>query len=412
MKWLPKLIGFDYEILYKQGSENQAANALSRIPTSAQLLTMVLSTISNPSGGHSGVQATLKRITGICYWRKLRQQVKVFVAIYKVCQANKPDLSAYPGLLQPLPIPKLVWSEISMDFIEGLPSSHGKSAIFVVVDRLSKYAHFIPLSHPFTAVQIAQVFSDNVYKLHGLPKVIVGDREKMFVSLFWKELFKALKVSLHLSTTYHPQTDGQTEMVNRCLECYLRCMSGEKPKAWATWVNLAEYWYNTTYHTSLKTTPYEVLYGQPPPNPIAYVQGQCLVDVVDRILAAREFDIRQWVYLKLQPHRQVSFRTGKYNKLNPKYYGPFQVIQRVGQVAYKLELPSSSLIYPVFHVSQLKKYKGPIPDSTPTLPQCNAKGELTSLPVAILDRRLGKVGNSAQVYVLVQWSNGTRDDAT
>nr|GEW22593.1 retrotransposable element Tf2 [Tanacetum cinerariifolium] len=170
-------------------------------------------------------------------------------------------------------------------------------------------------------------------------------------------------------------------------------MTREKPKAWAKWVSFIEYWYNTTYHTSFKTTPYEVLYGQPPPNPIAYVQGQCLVDVVDRTLAARKsmiqllqfhleraqqrmkvvvdakrsdkFDIEQWVYLKLQPRRQVSLRTGKY-KLNPKYYGPFQVIQRVGQVAYKLELPSSSLIHTVFHVSQLKKYKGPIPDSIPT----------------------------------------------
>ncbi|GJU22459.1 reverse transcriptase [Tanacetum coccineum] len=214
---------------------------------------------SDPSGVHSGVQATLKRITCICYWRKLRQQIKVFAAICKVCQANKLDLSSYPGLLQPLPILKLVWSEISMDFIKGLPSSHGKSAIFVIVDRLN----------------------------------------------------------------------GQTEVVNRCLECYLRCISREKPKAWAKWVSLAEYWYNTTYDTSLKTTPYEVLYGQPPPNPIAYVQGQ--VDTVDRTLAAREsmiqllqfylersqqrmkvvvdakrsdreFDIGQWVYLKLQPH--------------------------------------------------------------------------------------------------------------
>ncbi|GKD72874.1 retrotransposon protein, putative, unclassified, partial [Tanacetum coccineum] len=124
----------------------------------------------DPSGGHSGVQATMKRVTGLCYWKKLRQQVKVFVAVCKVCQTNKPDLSAYPGLLQPLPIPKLIWSEISMDFIEGLHSSHGKTSIFVVVDRLSKYAHFVPLSHPFTAADIAQVFLDNVHKLHGLPK--------------------------------------------------------------------------------------------------------------------------------------------------------------------------------------------------------------------------------------------------
>nr|GEV71901.1 hypothetical protein [Tanacetum cinerariifolium] len=175
MKWLPKLMGFDYDILYKKGSENKAADALSRIPTSAQLLTLALSTITSnyvqqimescgtdaelqklikdleanpqshkhytwlndPSEGYSEVQATIKRITGLCYWRKLRQQVKVFVAHCKVCQINKLELAAYPGLLQPLPILKKVWTEISMDFIEGLPSSYGKTAIFVVVDRLT-----------------------------------------------------------------------------------------------------------------------------------------------------------------------------------------------------------------------------------------------------------------------------------
>nr|GEU65942.1 reverse transcriptase [Tanacetum cinerariifolium] len=319
----------------------------------------------NPNRGHPGVQATIKRINGLCYWRKLRQQVKVFVVYCRV------------------------WTEISMDFIEGLPSSYGKTTIFVVVDRL-----------------------DNVYKLHGLPKVIFSDRDKIFISLFWKELFKALQVSLHLSTAYHPQSDGQTKVVNRCLECYLRCMSSKKPKSWSKWVSLAEYWYNTTYHTSIKTTPYEVLYGQPPSNLIAYIQGQCLVDPVDMTLAAREamiqllqfhmeraqntmktiadakrtdreFEVGQWVYLKLQPHRQVTVRLGKYNKLNPN-----------------------------FSCLSAKKFKGPIPNTTAILPQCNEEGEILSVPVEVLDQRLGKVGNSAQVYVLIRWSNETKDDAT
>nr|GEZ30255.1 reverse transcriptase [Tanacetum cinerariifolium] len=156
MKWLPKLIGFDYEIVYKKGIKNGAADALSRVDTCSQLLSMVLTSRS------------------------------------------KPDLSAYPGLLQPLPIPILLWSEISMDFVEGLSNSGGKTVIMVVVDRLSKYSHFMALSHPFT-------------------------------------------VSLHFYTAYHPQSDGKTEMVNRCLECYLRYMTGEKPKEWAKWLSLAEY---------------------------------------------------------------------------------------------------------------------------------------------------------------------------
>ena len=158
--------------------------------------------------------------------------VKQWVRECDVCQRQKPDLSAYPGLLQPLPIPVKVWSDIFMDFVEGLPKSHGKTAILVVMDRLSKYAHFVPLQHPFTAAQVAQVFLDNVYKLHGLPNTIVSDWDKMFLSAFWQSLSKALKVKLQMSTAYHPQSDGQTEVVDRCLEYYLRCMSGEKPKEW------------------------------------------------------------------------------------------------------------------------------------------------------------------------------------
>ena len=152
-----------------------------------------------------------------------------------------------------------------MDFIESLPLSQGKTALLVVVDRLSKYAHFLPIAHPFTASQVAQLFLDNVYKLHGLPKSIVSDRDKVFMSLFWQSLFKMLQVQLKTSSAYHPQSDGQTEIVNKCLETYLRCMTSESPKDWLKWISLAEYWYNTNFHSAINTTPYEAVYGQAPP---------------------------------------------------------------------------------------------------------------------------------------------------
>ncbi|GKC55888.1 reverse transcriptase, partial [Tanacetum coccineum] len=107
-----------------------------------------------------------------------------------------------------------IWADISMDFIKSLTSSHGKTVIMVVVDRLSKYAHFVPMAHPFKAAQVAQLFLDTIYKLHGLPHTITSDRDKVFISHFWKELFKKLGVTLQLFTAYHPQTDGQTEVVN------------------------------------------------------------------------------------------------------------------------------------------------------------------------------------------------------
>lgn len=282
-------------------------------------------------GGHSGIHVTYKKLKSMFYWKHLHQHVVDFVAGCDTCQRYKPDLTAYPGLLQPLPIPTRVWTDISMDFIESLPKSQGEEVILVVVDRLSKYAHFMALSHPYTALMVAQIFMDHVFKLHGMPQTIVSDRGSVFLSQFWKELFNLQKVHLHYSSSYHPQTDGQTEVVNRCLENYLRCMTGEHPKEWVSWLPLAEYWYNTSYHSAIQSTPYQVVYGQPPHTHLPYLAGSSTVDSVDRSLATREkfihslkhnlhkaqhrmkqiadrrrtereFNVGDQVYVKLQPY--------------------------------------------------------------------------------------------------------------
>jgi transposase InsO family protein len=167
------------------------------------------------------------------------------------------------GLLQPLPILQGVWQDLTMNFIEGLPKSEGCSVILVVVDRLTKYAHFLPVKHPYTAATIAQLFMDHVVKLHGLPASIISDRDIIFVSHFWRELFKLYKVNLQLSTAYHPQTDGQSERVNQCLEMYLRCAAHNSPKSWKSWLSLAELWYSSL-HSALGCSPFKALYGYEP----------------------------------------------------------------------------------------------------------------------------------------------------
>jgi transposase InsO family protein len=136
--------------------------------------------------------------------------------------------------------------------------------ILVVVDKLTRYAHFIPLAHPFIALQVAQAYMKDIYKLHGLPKSIISDRDKIFTGSLWQELFRLSDTPLLMSSAYHPQTDGTTERINQCLEGYLRSYVHSCPQKWALWLPLAEYWYNTTYHLALGKSPFEVLYNHTP----------------------------------------------------------------------------------------------------------------------------------------------------
>ena len=181
------------------------------------------------AGGHSRATITAKRLKQVFYWRKLQKFVRQYVRECSIYQQNKTENVKLSGLLQPLPIPIAPFIDISMDFIEGLPKSDGKEVILVVVDRFSKYAHLMALSHPYTALTVAKVFIEHVYKLHGMPSTIVSDRDNIFLSQFWKELFKHQCINLHYSTAYHPQSNGQTEVVNKCIERHLRCMTGTAP---------------------------------------------------------------------------------------------------------------------------------------------------------------------------------------
>jgi hypothetical protein len=151
-----------------------------------------------------------------------------------------------------------------MDFIEGIPKASGFSCILVLVDRFSKYAHFILLAHPFTQATVATAFMNNVYKLHSRPSSIVSDRDKVFLSKFWQELFWMTGTQLNFSSPYHPETDGQTERVNQCLEGYLRCFVHSCPQKLLQWHPLVEFWYNTTKHSAISKSPFEVVYGCEP----------------------------------------------------------------------------------------------------------------------------------------------------
>jgi hypothetical protein len=162
----------------------------------------------------------------------MKQDVKEFVQKCLICQQAKHDTRAPAGLLQPLPIPEQVWEDVAMDFITGLPPSHGYTVIMVVIDRLTKYSHFSPLKVDYNSKNVAEAFMKTIVKLHGVPKSIISDRDKVFMSKFWKDLFQLQGTTLAMSSAYHPQTDGQSEALNKCVEMYLRCLTFHNPKSW------------------------------------------------------------------------------------------------------------------------------------------------------------------------------------
>ena len=151
-----------------------------------------------------------------------------------------------------------------MDFIEGLLASNGKDKIFVVVHRLTKHAQFMAIINTDTTKQIVDVFFRNIYKLHGFHKVIVSDRDVMFKGKFWKDFCHQAGLSLNMSSSYHPKANGQIEIINKCLETYLHCFVTDRQNRWTWWLHLAKWWYNNTYHTLAKMTPFQSLYGYEP----------------------------------------------------------------------------------------------------------------------------------------------------
>ena len=283
-------MGYDYKIKYKPGRENSTADALSRkqgspilhniffpqvslweeikkvadedqyiqsnvrmateqpggsytwcqglllykgrviVPNVAALRAKLLHEMHDTKvGGHSSFLRTFKKLGQQFYWPGMHRSMQDYVKGCAVCQKIKAENLVSAGLLQPLPIPCQVWDDITLDFIEGLPISRGKDTIMVVVDRLSKSAHFLTLSHPFTAKTIAEKFVEGVFKLHGMPKSIISDQDPILISNFWKEFFTMSGSKLQLSSAYHPQTDGQTEVINRCVEQYLRSFVHQWP---------------------------------------------------------------------------------------------------------------------------------------------------------------------------------------
>ena len=171
--------------------------------------------------GHEGVQRTVHRLRRDFHFPNMRRLVQDFVRACPTCQRYKSEHLHPAGLLMPLPVPQSVWADVGLDFVEALPRVGGKSVILTVVDRFSKYCHFIPLAHPYTAESVAQAFFAEIVRLHGMPQSMVSDRDPVFTSAFWRELMRLMGTKLHMTTAFHPQSDGQSEATNRVIIMYL-----------------------------------------------------------------------------------------------------------------------------------------------------------------------------------------------
>ncbi|GJR16531.1 putative nucleotidyltransferase, ribonuclease H [Tanacetum coccineum] len=315
-------------------------------------------------------------------------------------------------------------------------------AIWVVVDRLTKSAHFLPIRKDYPVSKIAEMFQQEIVRLHGTPSAIVSDRDPRFTSRFWKGLQKAWGTRLKFSTAFHPETDGQSERTIQTLEDMLRSCALEWAGNWDDYICLVEFAYNNSWHASIKCAPFEMLYGRKCRAPICWdqvgeriLEGPEMIEVTnekvavareklkeaqtrqksyaDRHRRALEFQPGEHVFLKVSPTRGVR-RFGIKGKLSPRFIGPFEILDRVGEVSYRLALPPQlSHVHNVFHVSLLRGYKyHPLHVISYPFDQIREDLSYTEEPESILDRQDRVMRNKTIPFVKILWRNHPEREAT
>ncbi|WVZ89004.1 hypothetical protein U9M48_035468 [Paspalum notatum var. saurae] len=349
------------------------------------------------------------------WWYGMKRAVAEYMAICDTCQHVKAEHQRPACLLLPLKVPEWKWEKITMDFIVGLPRTQKSyNSIWVVVDRLTKVAHFIPVNTTYFGVKLAELYISRIVCLHGVLKRIISDRGSQFTSHFWEQLHDSLDTKLRFSTAYHPQTDGQTERTNQILEDILRACA-------------------IYYQTSLKKVAVRSTVRQEVQNAVVFgpdiiqdaEQQLRIVHKNLRVAQSRQrsyanvrkrdlsFKMDDHVYLKVSPMRGIR-RFNMKGKLAPRYIGPFKILKKKGEVAYLLKLPPSLLgVHDVFHVSQLKKCLR-VPQEQAPLEGLDVQEDLTYIehPVKILDTSERSIRNKMIKMCHVQWSHCIEAETT
>lgn len=415
------------------------------VPDSPSLKASILFELHDaPFSGHPGRDHTIEAVKRTYWWPGMDAYIKGYVKSCDNCQRNKGSNQKPAGLLQPLPIPAAPWDSISMDFIQELPVTKdlpgvrkGYDAILVVVDRLTKMVHILPTFATCGAVGAATLFKDNVWKLHGVPKDVISDRGKEFCNKFMSELYRQLGTKVKLSTAYHPQSDGQTERVNRVLEDMLRNYTAAKQDDWHEYLAAAEFAINNAHHDSVGSTPFRLNYGRDPNLPGRAAQGlmpaaNTFADRMIKGLADAKLCLQQARNRMKdsadKKRRPISFSEGELvllsskninikmpkggtKKLLFKHIGPFPIapFEEKGapgsKVSYQLILPPHmSRIHDVFHVNLLKKFD-PSRMKTPPPYMLDEEGEAVYGIDRILDHRIIRHGRSriGKRQYLIRW---------
>ncbi|GJU70093.1 putative reverse transcriptase domain-containing protein [Tanacetum coccineum] len=378
---------------------------------------------------HPGSEKMYQDIKKLYWWPNMKADIATYCL---TCARVKAEHQRPSGLLVQPEIPEWKWDNITMDFITKLPNlSQGFDTIWVIVDRLTKSAHFLLIRENDPLDKLAMLYLNRIVARHGIHASIICDRDGRFTSSFWRSFQKALGTDISMSTAYHPETDGQSKRIIKTLEDMLRGCVIDFGKGWVKHFPLAKFSYNNSFHASIKAAPYEALYGRKCRSPVYWVEvGEAqmtgpeliqettkkIVLIKQRMQAAQdrqksyadrkrkpmEFEVGDRVMLKVSPWKGV-VRFGKRGKLNSRYVGPFRVLAKVGKVAYKLEL---SIVHHTFHVSNPKKCYADEPLVVP-LEGVHIDDTLQFVdePIEIMEREIKRLKRSRIPLVKVRWNS-------
>lgn len=381
--------------------------------------------------GHPGQAKTIEILQRNFYWPRMRAFVNDYVKSCDACQRSKPAHHKKYGLLNPLPVPKGPWKSLSMDHITDLPLSSGYDGILVIADRLTKQAHFVRAKKTDNSRNLANQFIENVWKLHGIPDDIVSDRGSTFTSAWWKSFLEISGTKPNYSTAFHPETDGQTERIHQTLERHLRIFCDHLQGNWASLLPFAEHAYNSTHHSSIGMTPFYANYGYNPRlsvdiHDVSVPAARNRLEHLSQVHETCKQNIKQalekhsfWANKKRKdaPEFKVGDRvwllrrniktTRPSDKLDYKRLGPFPVTECIGTSAFRLRLPASMKIHPVFHVSLLEEYHpNQLPSrdvEEPPEPEVLEDGTMVYTVEKILDSKYSGQGANRHLQYFVHW---------